>query len=50
MTINFKPVINSRDSLNQIAGFAPDTSITLGIIRQGKKIEVNAVVNERPKR
>ncbi|MCK4743069.1 MAG: Do family serine endopeptidase [Sulfuriflexus sp.] len=50
VTINFKPVINSRDSLNQIAGFAPDTSITLGIIRQGKKIEVNAVVNERPKR
>lgn len=48
-TINFKPVINSRDSLNQIAGFAPNTSITLGIIRQGAKIEINAVVNERPK-
>lgn len=48
-TIDFKPVINSRDSLNQIAGFAPNTSITLGIIRQGAKIEVNAVVNERPK-
>ena len=48
-TINFKPVINSRDSLNQIAGFAPNTSITLGIIRQGAEMEVNAVVNERPK-
>lgn len=50
ITIDFKPVINSRDSLNQIAGFAPDTNITLGIIRQGIKMEVNAMVNERPKR
>jgi len=49
VTINFKPIINSRDSLNQIAGFPPNTNITLGIIRQGKKIEIDAVVSERPK-
>jgi len=48
-TINFKPVINSRDSLNQIAGFPPGTTITLGVIRQGKKLEIKAVVSERPK-
>jgi len=48
-TINFKPVINSRDSLNQIAGFPPGTTITLGVIRQGKKLEIQAVVSERPK-
>jgi len=49
VTINFKPIINSRDSLNQIAGFAPGTNITLGIIRQGEKLKINAVVSERPK-
>ena len=49
VTINFKPIINSRDSLNQIAGFAPGTNITLGIIRQGEKLEINAMVSERPK-
>jgi len=49
VTINFKPVINSRNSLNQIAGVTPGTSITLGIIRQTKKLEFNAIVSERPK-
>jgi len=49
VTINFKPIINSRDSLNQIASFPPNTNITLGIIRQGEKIEINAIVSERPK-
>jgi len=50
VTINFKPVNNSRDSLNQIAGMAPGTDITLGLIRQGAKIEIKAMVSERPKR
>ncbi len=50
ITIDFKPVTNSRDSLNQIAGVAPGTSITLGLIRHGKKLEIKAMVSERPKR
>jgi len=50
ISIDFKPVTNSRDSLNQIAGVAPGTSITLGLIRQGKKLEIQAMVSERPKR
>jgi len=49
VTINFKPIVNSRDSLNKIASFAPGTKITLGIIRQGEKIEIQSVVGERPK-
>jgi len=50
ITIDFKPIVNSRASLNQIAGVAPGTDITLGIIRQGKKLEIQAMVSERPKR
>ena len=50
VTIDFKPVSNSRDSLNQIAGMEPETTITLGLIRQGKKLEIKAMVSERPKR
>ena len=50
ITINSKPVTNSRDSLNQIAAMEPETRITLGIIRQGKKLEIDAVVSERPGR
>jgi len=48
VTVNFKPVSNSRDSLNQIAGMAPGTDITLGLIRQGEKIEIKAMISERP--
>ena len=50
VTIDFKPVTDSRDSLNQIAGVKPGSDIVLGIIRQGKKLEMKAVVSERPKR
>ncbi len=50
VTIDYKPVTNSRDSLNQIAGVKPGSSITLGLIRQGKKLEIKAMVSERPKR
>lgn len=50
VTIDLKPVTNSRDSLNQIAGMSPGTTITLGLIRQGKKLEIKAMVSERPKR
>ena len=49
VTIDLKPVTNSRDSLNQIAGMSPGTTITLGLIRQGKKLEIKAMVSERPK-
>lgn len=50
VTIDSKPVTNSRDSLNQIASVEPGTSIVLGLIRQGKKLDVKAMVSERPKR
>jgi len=49
VTIDFKPVTDSRDSLNQIAGVKPGTKLTLGLIRQGEKLEIEAIVSERPK-
>jgi len=50
ITIDFKPVSSSRDSLNQIAGITPGNTITLGLIRQGEKLEIEAMISERPKR
>ena len=50
ITIDFKPVSSSRDSLNQIAGMTPGNTITLGLIRQGEKLEIEAMISERPKR
>jgi serine protease DegS len=49
VSINDQVVVNSRNSLNQIAGFMPGTSIRLGVIRAGKRVELEAVVSERPK-
>ncbi|MGD9000913.1 MAG: Do family serine endopeptidase [Granulosicoccaceae bacterium] len=49
VSINDQAVLNSRNSLNQIAGFMPGSSIRLGVIRAGKRIELEAVVSERPK-
>jgi serine protease DegS len=49
VSINDEPVIDSRDSLNRIAAYVPGTTIKLGIIRSGKKIQLEAVISERPK-
>lgn len=47
--INGKSVSNSKESLNQIAGFPPNTTIKLGLIRNGDTLELEAMISERPK-
>lgn len=48
-SINGKDVSNSKESLNQIASFPPETTIKLGLIRNGETIELDAMISERPK-
>jgi serine protease DegS len=48
-SINGKAVSNSKESLNQIAGFPPNTTIKLGLVRNGDSLELDAMISERPK-
>ena len=48
VSINDSPVIDSESMLNLIAVLKPKESAILGIIRDGKKIQVELVVGKRP--
>lgn len=48
VAINDSPVIDSESMLNLIAVLKPKESAILGIIRDGKKIQVELVVGKRP--
>ena len=48
VSIDGKPVANSRDALNRIAGRAPGSVVTLKVIRQGKPFSVKVTITERP--
>jgi len=46
--INDKPIENTKQVMNTIAGIKPDHSIRLSIIRQGKNMDIDAKVGQRP--
>ncbi|HEB93070.1 MAG TPA: Do family serine endopeptidase [Gammaproteobacteria bacterium] len=48
--INGQPTIDSKTSMDLIAGFSPGTRITLRILRAGLEMELKAIVAERPSR
>ncbi|HKT32423.1 MAG TPA: PDZ domain-containing protein, partial [Gammaproteobacteria bacterium] len=47
-SIDGKPVINSRDALDRIAGQPPGTVVTLGGMHQGQAFSVKVQIAERP--
>lgn len=47
--IDNESVGNGRRGMNQIAETAPESEVTLGIIRDGQRLELNATLGERPK-
>ncbi len=48
LTINGKPVVNSRSMLHQIAQLAPGSAATVRVLRTGKEVEIQVAVGERP--
>jgi len=46
--INGKLIDNTKQVMNTIAGIKPDASIHLSIIRQGKSMDIDAKVGQRP--
>jgi Do/DeqQ family serine protease len=48
LTINGQPVRNSRSMLNQISQLPPGTGARVRVSREGKEVEVQVTVGERP--
>jgi S1-C subfamily serine protease len=48
LTINGQPVKNSRAMLNQISQLPPGAPARVRVAREGKEIEVQVTVGERP--
>lgn len=48
LSINGRPIQRAVEALKQVAQMQPGESIALGIYRQGKLLELNAQVTERP--
>ena len=48
LTINGQPVKNSRAMLNQISQLPPGTPARVKVARQGREVEVQVTVGERP--
>ncbi len=48
LTINNEPAINSKMVMNQIARVSPGGTLRLKILRNGREIDTNAIVGERP--
>jgi serine protease DegQ len=49
LKLNGEPVEDSIGFLNQIAPFAPGTSVTLTVLRDAKEIDIEAKVGSRPR-
>jgi serine protease Do len=48
LTINGQPVKNSRSMLNQISQLPPGTPARVKVARDGREVEVQVTVGERP--
>jgi serine protease DegQ len=48
LTINGQPVTNSRAMLNQISQLPPGTAARVKVAREGREIELDVTVGERP--
>jgi serine protease DegQ len=48
LSINGKPVVNSRSMLYQIAQLAPGSAAAVRVQRAGKELEIQVAVGERP--
>jgi serine protease Do len=48
LTINGEPVKNSRAMLNQISQLPPGTPARVKVAREGREVEVQVTVGERP--
>ena len=48
LTINGQAVRNSRAMLNQISQLPPGTAARVKVAREGKEVEVQVTVGERP--
>jgi serine protease DegQ len=49
ISINGKPVVDSESMLNLIAVLQPKQKASLGIVRSGKRMEIELLVGKRPK-
>ena len=48
LTLNGKEIETSQDLMNRIGMMAPGTEVTLGILRDDRKLDIKIILGERP--